>query len=217
MPFDSDKWVPISIVASVPYVLDVRKGLGVSNVKELIQKAKENPGKLTAASPGAGTVGHLASKQFEMLAGIKLTTVPYKGLAPALQDVMGEQVDMIFDTATTSLPFHNSDKLKIIAVGSAKRWPGLPEIPTVQEAGLAGFRAVTWYGIVAPPGTPADLATKISNDVRAVIHDPEVAASIKDKLHMDPIGSTNAEAAATFADDVKLWSNVIKEAKISLD
>ncbi len=217
MPFDSSKWVPISVAASVPYVLGVRNGLGVSNVKELIQKAKDNPGKITYASPGVGTVGHLAAKQFEMLAGIDFTTVPYTGLAPALQDVIGGHVDLIFDTVTTSLPLHEAKQINIIAVCSAQRWRGLPGVPTIAESGLPGFRAVTWYGIVAPPGTPADVAAKISKDVVAVVHDPEVADAIRTKLRMDPMGISDSEAAALFIDDAKLWSKVIKQANISLD
>lgn len=217
MPFDSTKWVPVSIVASVPYVLAVRNGLEVANVKDLIAKAKANPGKITYASPGVGTVGHLAAKQFEMLAGITMTTVPYKGLAPALNDILGGHVDLIFDTGTTSLPLYRSKKLDIIASGSAERWPGLPNVPTIAESGLPGFRAVTWYAIVAPPGTPAEVADKISRDVAAIMKNPETANHIRTTLQMDPIGSTNAEAAKVFVDDTKLWSQVIEQAKISLD
>lgn len=215
MPFDSSKWVPISVVASVPYVLAVRNDLGVSNVKELIAKAKAN--RLTYASPGVGTVGHLAAKQFEMLAGIDMTTVPYKGLAPALKDIVGGHVDLIFDTGTTSLPLYNNKQVNIIATCSAERWPSLPNVPTIAESGLQGFRAVTWYAIVAPAGTPAAVANKISEDVAAVVKDPATAASIKDKLRMDPIGSSNTEAAKLFADDATLWGKVIEQAKISLD
>ena len=217
MPFNSSKWVPISVVASVPYVLAVRNGLGVTNVKELIAMAKASPNKITYASPGVGTVGYLGAKEFEMLAGIKMTTIPYKGLAPALNDIIGGHVDLIFDTGTTSLPLYKGKKIDIIATGSAERWPDLPNVPTIAESGLPGFRAVTWYGIVAPPGTPAAIAEKISKDIVDVVKSPETADSIKTKLRMDPIGMTNSEAAKLFADDTKLWSVVIKEAKISLD
>ena len=217
MPFDSSKWVPISVIASVPYVLAVRNGLGVANVKELIAKAKAEPGKLTYASPGAGTVGHLAAKQFEMLAGVQLTTVPYRGLAPALQDIAGGHVDLIFDTTTTSLPLHKGNQVKIIATGATQRSPALPDVPTIAESGLPGFRAVTWFAIVAPSDTPAEIADKISRDVVAVTKDPAVAATIRSKLQMEPIASTASEAAKTFADDAKLWAKVIEQAHISLD
>ena len=119
--------MPISVVASVPYVLAVRTGFGAATVKELIAKAKADPGKITYASPGVGTVGHLAAKQLEMIAGIDMTTVPYKGLAPALKDIVGGHVDLIFDTGTTSLPLHVNKQADIIATGSAERWPSLPK------------------------------------------------------------------------------------------
>ena len=216
MPFDSATWVPISVVASVPYVLAVRNGLGVSDVKGLIEKAKTDA-KITYASPGAGTVGHLAAKQFEAMAGINLTTVPYRGLAPALKDIVGGHVDLIFDTAGTSLPLHRAKQVSIIATGSAERWSGLPDVPTIAESGLAGFRAVTWYAIVAPPATPAAIADKISKDVADVVKDPATAEIIRSKLQMDPIGSSGAEAAKLFADETKLWAKVIKDANVSLD
>jgi tripartite-type tricarboxylate transporter receptor subunit TctC len=216
MPFDSSAWVPISVVASVPYVLAVRNGLGVADVKGLIEKAKADA-KITYASPGAGTVGHLAAKQFEMMAGIKLTTVPYRGLALALKDIVGGHVDLIFDTAGTSLPLHHTKQVSIIATGSPERWSGLPDVPTIAEAGLTGFRAVTWYAMVAPPATPAAIADKISKDVAEVVHDPATADNIRNKLQMDPIGSTSAEAAKLFAEEIKLWAKVIHDADVSLD
>jgi tripartite-type tricarboxylate transporter receptor subunit TctC len=216
MPFDSSAWVPISVVASVPYVLAVRNGLGVADVKELVQRAKADA-KITYASPGAGTVGHLAAKQFEMMAGIKLTTVPYRGLALALKDIVGGHVDLIFDTAGTSLPLHRTKQVSIIATGSPERWPGLPDVPTIAEAGLTGFRAVTWYAMVAPPATPAAIADKISKDVAEVIHDPAIADAIRSKLQMDPIGSTSGEAAKLFASETQLWAKVIHDADVSLD
>jgi len=216
MPFDSSKWVPISVVASVPYVLAVRNDLA-PDVKGLVAKAKASPGKITYASPGAGTVGHLAAKQFEMLAGIELVTVPYKGLAPALKDIVGGHVDLIFDTATTSLPLHSGKQVEIIATGGSERSPAIPNVPTMAESGLPGFRAVTWYAVVAPDGTPQALADKISKDLVEVAKDPAVAEAIRTKLQMDPIGMSNADAAKLFVDDAKLWAKVIQEAKVSLD
>ena len=186
-------------------------------MKGLIAKAKAEPDKITYASPGVGTVGHLAAKQFEARAGIGMVTVPYKGLSPALKDIIGGHVDLIFDTTTTSLPLHINKQAEIIATGSPTRSPDLPDVPTIAEFGLPGFRAVTWYAIVAPPETPAALADQISKDVAAAVKDPEVSAGIRSKLRMDPIGSTNSEAAKLFVDDAKLWETVIQNAHISLD
>ena len=215
--YDSSKWVPITVTASVPYVLALRNGFPAASVKELIAAAKASPGKITYASPGAGTVGHLAAKQFEMLAGIQLTTVPYRGLSLALKDIVGGHVDLIFDTAATSLPLHAAKQLQIVAVGSTERSPSLPDVPTIAEIGLPGFRAVTWYGMVAPPETPVALADKIAGDVTEVVKDPAVGEAIRAKLQMDPIGNSRTEAAKVFADDTALWAKVIREANISLD
>ena len=152
-----------------------------------------------------------------MLAGIEIVTVPYKGLAPALKDIVGGHVDLIFDTGTTSLPMHTSKQVEHHrdrqrgALAEPARCPG------DLRGGAAGFRAVTWYAIVAPQNTPAAVADKISKDVAEVVNSPAVSKSIRSKLKMDPIGSSNAEAAKLFADDAKLWAKVIQEAKVSLD
>jgi tripartite-type tricarboxylate transporter receptor subunit TctC len=217
LAYDSSKWVPISVVASVPYVLALRNGFAHPSVKGLIETAKANPEKITYASPGAGTVGHLAAKQFELLAGIKLTTVPYRGLALALKDIVGGHVDLIFDTAATSLPLHQSKQLQIVAVGGSERSRSLPDVPTIAETGLPGFRAVTWYALVAPPETPAAVADKINRDVTDIVNIPAVGDKIRETLQMDPIGNTRAQARQLFVDDTELWAKVIKEANVTID
>jgi tripartite-type tricarboxylate transporter receptor subunit TctC len=217
LAYDSSKWVPISVVASVPYVLALRNGFPRPSVKGLIETAKANPDKITYASPGAGTVGHLAAKQFEVLAGIKLTTVPYRGLALALKDIIGGHVDLIFDTAATSLPLHQSKQVQIVAVGGSERSPSLPDIPTIAETGLPGFRAVTWYAMVAPPDTPAAVADKINHDVTDIVNTPAVSEKIRATLQMDPIGNTRAQARQLFVDDTELWATVIKEAHVTIE
>ena len=215
--YDSSKWVPITVVASVPYVLALRNGFAGSSVKGLIETAKANPGNITYASPGTGTVGHLAAKQFEMLAGIKLTTVPYRGLALALKDIVGGHVDLIFDTAATSLPLHQSKQLQIVAVGGSERSASLPDVPTIAETGLPGFRAVTWYAVVAPPETPAAVAEQINRDIVDIVKTPGVREKVRGTLQMDPIGNAPKEAAKLFADDTALWAKVIKDANVTID
>jgi tripartite-type tricarboxylate transporter receptor subunit TctC len=217
MPYDSSKWVPISVIASVPYVLALRNGFPGSGVQGLIESARADPGKITYASPGTGTVGHLAAKQFELLARIKLTTVPYRGLAPALKDIIGGHVDLIFDTAATALPLHVSKQMQIVAVGSSERSRSLPDVPTIAETGLPGFRAVTWYAMVAPPDTPAAVADKINQDVAEIVRTAAVSEKIRSALQMDPIGNTRREAGKLFVDDTELWAKVIKEANITIE
>ena len=217
MPYDSSRWVPVSVIASVPYVLALRNGFPGAGVAGLIERAKAEPGKITYASPGTGTVGHLAAKQFELVAGIKLTTVPYRGLGPALKDVVGGHVDLIFDTAATSLPLHQTKQLQIVAVGAVARSPALPDVPTIAETGLPGFRAVTWYAMVAPPDTPAAVVDKINADVVEIVRTVAVSERIRSSLQMDTIGNSRAEAGKMFADDTALWAKVIKDANVTIE
>src|SRR5262249_57784100 len=133
-------------------------------------RAKANPGKITSATPGIGSVGHLSTVQLEMLADVKTVQIPYRGLGQAINDIIAGHVDFMFDTPTTSLPLHRDGKVTIVPVGSTERVHDLPEIPTIAEAGLAGYRAVTWYGMVAPPLTPAPLADRINRDVGERLH-----------------------------------------------
>ena len=215
MPYDPARWVPIALLATGPYVLVLRKSFEGSTVKELIARAKAAPGKLTAATPGVGSVGHLSTVQLEMLAGIKTVHVPYRGLGPATNDLIAGHVDLMFDTPTTSLQLHRDGKLKIVATGTTERVRDLPDIPTIAEAGLPGYRAVTWYAMVAPPQTPAALADKINRDVVEILARPDFAAKVRDN-QMEPATKNRAEAAKFFADEAELWGKVIKQANIPL-
>ena len=215
LPYDPDKLMPITLLATGPNVLDLRKDLPVNSVGELIAYAKANPGKLTYASQGVGSTAQLSTALLEQMAGIKMLHVPYRGALPALNDVIAGHVDMFFDTATTSVPMFRSGQIKIIAVGSLKRIPALAEVPTMAEAGLAGFRSITWFALAAPPGTPAALIAKINRDTIEVLKDPNVA----DRLHalqLDPGATSPQETAQFFADELKLWGKVIAEAHISV-
>ena len=151
MSYDPAKWVPIAVLATSPYVLVLSNGFDSPNLPLLLTHAKANPGRLTAATPGVGSVGQLATIELEMLADIKLLQVPYKGLSPAVADVLAGNVNMMFDMLATSLPLYRAQKEKIIAVGSTERVKELPDVPTIAEAGVPGYRAVTFFGIVAPP------------------------------------------------------------------
>jgi len=213
MPYDPAQWVPIAVVATSPYVLVVSPHFNAPTLRQVIAQARVKPGQLTAATPGIGSVGQFATIEFEMLAGIKLLQVPYKGLGPAVTDVLGGNVNMMFDMLATSLPLHRADKEKIIAVGSTSRVPALPDVPTLAEAGVPGYRAVTFFGIVAPPRTPDALADKINADVVACLKDPAFIDKTK-ALGMDLAPGSRAEAAKFFADERTLWGKVIKQADI---
>jgi tripartite-type tricarboxylate transporter receptor subunit TctC len=176
---------------------------------------KANPGKLTYASQGVGSTAQLSTALLEQMAGIKMLHVPYRGALPALNDVIAGHVDMFFDSATTSVPMFRSGQIKIIAVGSLKRIPALAEVPTMTEAGLAGFRSITWFALAAPPGTPAALIAKINRDTVEVLKDPNVAERLH-ALQLDPGATSPEETAQFFADELKLWGKVIAEAHISV-
>src|SRR5262245_55278389 len=165
LAYNPREFVPVSLLARVPNALVVKNDLPVTNVKELIAYAKANPGKLSYGSQGAGSTAYLSAVQLEMLGGVKMVHVPYRGAMPALNDVIAGQIDMFFDTLTTSIPMYRSAKVKILAVGSAERSPAIPEVPTIAESGFPRFRSVTWFAIVAPPGTPFALVEKINRDV----------------------------------------------------
>ncbi len=215
LPYDPDKLVPITLLATGPNVLDLRKDLPINSVAELIAYAKANPGKLTYASQGVGSTAQLSSALLEQLAGIKMLHVPYRGALPALNDVIAGHVDMFFDTATTSVPIYRGGQIKMLAVGSAKRISALPEVPTMEESGLPGFRSITWFALAAPPGTPPPLVAKINRDTVEVLKDPQVSERLH-ALQLDPGATTPEQTAQFFADELKLWGGVIDAAHISV-
>jgi tripartite-type tricarboxylate transporter receptor subunit TctC len=216
LKYDPRKWVVISHLATVPYVLVVRKNFDASSVPELIAKAKASPKTITSASAGPGSSGTLAADNFEKLAGIQLVTVPYRGLGPAQNDLVAGQVDLMFDTLTTSLPMHRAGTAKIIGVGTEKRVGALPDVATIAEAGLPGFKSLTWFGLVAPPGTPEGLADRLNKDVVAIIRSPEVSEKLRN-VQMEPVGSTRREAEQFFAAEAAYWGQVVKDAHVTLE
>src|SRR6059058_4129998 len=163
--YEPTKFVPITMLAKIPNVLVVRNDLAVSSLKELIAYAKANPGKLSYASQGVGSTAHLSAAQLEVRAGIKMVHVPYRGAQPALTDVVAGHVDMFFDTLATSVPLYRDNKVKLLGVADLQRAAVIPDVPTFSEAGLHGFKSITWFGLVAPPATPTALTDKINGDV----------------------------------------------------
>ena len=211
--YDPAGFVPISLLAKIPNVLVVRNGLAASTLNELISYGKANPGKLSYASQGVGSTAHLSAAQLEVRTGIKMLHVPYRGAQPALTDVVAGHVDMFFDTLATAVPLYRANKVKLLGVADLKRAGVVPDVPTLSEAGLPGFRSITWFGLVAPPATPAALAEKINRDVVAVLHGNDVVDMLH-KISLEPGAMTPAETAKFFADEATLWTSVIKEAGI---
>ncbi|HMA72501.1 MAG TPA: tripartite tricarboxylate transporter substrate binding protein [Xanthobacteraceae bacterium] len=214
--FDPQRFVPVALLAKVANALVAKNDLPVNDVRELIAYAKANPGKLTYGSQGAGSTAHLSASQLEVLGDITMVHVPYRGAVPALNDVIAGHIDMFFDTLTTSVPMYRAGKVKILAVGSAERSPVVAEVPTLEESGLPGFRSVTWFALVAPPGTPASIADRINADVVANLKRPDVAESLA-KLTLEPMIGSPADATAFFAEETRLWGKVIAAAHIKVE
>src|SRR4029453_1006317 len=166
MPYDHVKdFAPVILVAGVPNVLVVHPSLPVNSVQELIAYAKANPGKLNFASSGNGTSIHLSGELFKVMTGVQMTHVPYKGSAPALQDLIGGQVQLMFDNLPPSPPQIKAGKLRALGVTSAARAPALPDLPTIAESGLPGFEASSWFGVLVPAGTPPSIVTKLNAEI----------------------------------------------------
>jgi len=211
--YDPTKFVPITLLAKIPNVLVVRKDFPAATLKALIDHAKAHPGELSYASQGVGSTAHLSAAQLESQAGIKMVHVPYRGAQPALTDVIAGHVDMFFDTLATSVPLYRDGKAKLLGVADTKRAGVVLEVPTFSEAGLPGFRSITWFGLVAPPATPPTLAEKINRDVVEILNRPEVGGMLQ-KISLEAGATSPAETAKFFAEEAALWGNVIKEAGI---
>ena len=215
LKYDPTKFVPIALLAKIANVLAVRPDFPAKSVQELIAYGKANPGKLTFASQGVGSTAHLSGSELEVLGGIKMVHVPYHGAQPALTDVMSGNVDMFFDTLTTSVPLYRAGKLKLLGVASAERSNDVPELPTIAEQGLPEFRSITWFAIAGPPGLPAPLAEKINRDVAEILQKPEIVAKIQ-ALRLEPMGGTTGDAVKFIGEETQLWGRVIKDANITL-
>jgi tripartite-type tricarboxylate transporter receptor subunit TctC len=213
MPYDQAKWVPIAVVATSPYVLVVSPHFAATNLAQVIADAKAKPGTLTAATPGVGGLGFFTTVEFEQRADVTLLHVPYTGLGPEIADVLGGHVNLMFDMMATALPLYRAGKEKIVAVGATSRVPELLDVPTLAQDGVPGFRAVTFFGIVAPPGMPDALADKLNRDVVDCTKEPAFIAKTK-AMGMDLAPRSRAEAAKFFAGERELWSKVADKAGI---
>jgi tripartite-type tricarboxylate transporter receptor subunit TctC len=212
--YDPTRFVPITLLAKIPNVLVARKELPAATLQELVQYGKANPGKLTYASQGVGSTAHLSAAQLEVLGGIKMVHVPYRGAQPALTDIVAGHVDLFFDTLATSVPLYRDHKLKLLAVADLQRAAIIPDVPTFSEAGLPGFKSITWFGLVAPPATPAALAERINRDVVEILARREVAEMLG-RISLEVGATTPADTRKFFADETALWGKVIKEAGIA--
>lgn len=215
LDFDPSKLVPVSLIASYPNVLVASPKVPVASLDELLALARANPGKLTIASQGNGTSTHLTAELFKSMAKVDLLHVPYKGTAPALTDLLGGQVDVMFDNLITMMPHVKSGKLKLLGVGSTSRIAAFPDAPAIGEK-LPGFHSETWMGIVAPPGTPPSVVARLSAAVAAVVRQPDFRKRLLD-FQAEPLGSTPEEMAQVIRQDTERWTEVIRSAHIKID
>ena len=217
LPYDSVKdFAAVTQTANTPLVLVVNASVPAKSVKELIAYAKANPGKLTYASSGSGTSLHLAAELFKEMAGVDIVHVPYKGSTAAHPDVMSGQVSMIFDTIPAVLPHIKSGKLRPLAVTGTKRSPLLPDLPTIADAGLPGYAASSWGGVLAPAGTPKATIDKLNAEMVAVLKQPDVQERLTG-VGLEPVGSTPAEFEAFMKAEIAKWSKIIKDAGITAE
>ena len=211
MRFDAVKdFVPITQLARVPLVLVVPTNSPIKSVKDLVEYAKQNPGKLNFASAGNASAQQLAGESFKIFADINMQHVPYKGSAPALADLVGGQVQLMFDSMPSAMPFIKSGKLRPIAVTTPTRAKALPELPTIAESGYPGFDISTWYGFWALKGTPAPIVAKLSEAAAKVLRQ-EAVVSKYESMGAEPVGSTPAEFAKFNESEAAKWLDIVKK------
>jgi tripartite-type tricarboxylate transporter receptor subunit TctC len=214
LSYSPSSFVPITLLAKISNVLAVRKTLPTQSVQELIAYGKANPGKLTFATQGPGSTAHLTGMLLQVLAGINMVAVPYRGAQQALTGLVAGDVDIFFDTVATSAPLHRADQLRILAVAGLERAKVLPELPTVAEAGVPGFRSITWFAFAGPAGLAPALVERLHRDAVEVLRSKEFSERLE-ALSLEVGATTPAETAKFFSDERTLWEGVIKRAGVT--
>jgi tripartite-type tricarboxylate transporter receptor subunit TctC len=209
-------FAPVTLIGNIPMAVVVTPTFPAKSIKELIALAKEKPGTIDYASAGNGTTNHLAVEQFKQITGIELTHIPYRGNPLAVLDVIGGRVPMFFDFVLTALPHIRDGKVRVLATTGLKRSEVLPDVPTVDESGVPGFEAGTWFGIYAPAKTPKDIVDKLNTETLAAIADPAIEKRLKG-LGVDIIAKGPAELGALTKSDLAKWGPIVKKAGVKLD
>jgi tripartite-type tricarboxylate transporter receptor subunit TctC len=210
-------FTPIAGLVTINQALVVNPSLPVDSVKDLIALARSKPGELNYGTFGIGSSGHLNMELLQALAGVKFQPVHYKGATPALTDVMAGHIQMMFISVGSAVPQWRAGKVKLLAVGAGKRMPLLPEAPTVAESGLAGYEAVSWFGLFAPAGTPPDVVAKINGEIRRTFADPEFRKSFLDRQYFESIAGSPEQLADYLKSEERKWSKVIRDAKVKAE
>jgi tripartite-type tricarboxylate transporter receptor subunit TctC len=216
LPYKASELAPVSLLATVENVLVVNASLPAANLKELIALARQKPDTLSFASPGAGSQAHLAGELMALDAGVKLVHVPYKGTGPALNDLVGGQISMMFAQASSAVPFIQQGKLKAIGVASLKRSSTMPQVPTIAEQGLSGFEAVSWYALMAPAGTPKDVVDKLHEQMSKMLAKPDTREKFA-ALGMEAGTGTPEQLAQRISVESARWADVVRKRNIKAD
>jgi tripartite-type tricarboxylate transporter receptor subunit TctC len=217
MPYDTAKdFAPVSLVALVGNVLLINAKVPAKDLKELIALAKAKPGTLNFATPGAGSTGHLSTELLKTMAGLDLVHVPYRGAAPAAQDLLAGQVQMAIDNIPSALPHIQSGAVRALAVTTAKRWFALPDVPTMAEAGVPGYEASSWFVVMAPARTPADIVAKLSAEIDRLLKTDEMRKRFND-VGAEPVGGTPEALGRFLAAEAVKWQKVVAAANVKID
>ena len=217
LPYDPvADFAPVTILTAAPLLLVVHPKIPVTTVKELIAYAKPRPGELNFCSAGNGSGSHLAGELFNTMTGVKLTHIPYKGSGPAITELIGGQVQLMFAGIVPIDPHVKAGRLRAIAVSSPQRAASIPQIPTIAEAGLPGFEVVGWYGVLAPARTPPAIVARLNRELLAILQTPEIRDRLK-REGAEPVGNSPAEFTAFLKTDLARWAKVIKTAGARLD
>jgi len=211
LPYDPVRdFAPVALVAIQPNILVVNPSIKAETVQELIKFARQNPGKLNYASSGSGAAAHLAGELFKAMAGVDIVHVPYKGAQPALTDVIAGQVQMMFATSASVIPYVKAGRLRALAVTTAQRSPSVPELPTVAEAGVAGFEATTWHGVVVPAATPLDSIEFLNKQINSVLEEKDLRERLAN-LGAEIATGTPKDFADYIAREIPKWAKVVKD------
>jgi len=200
---------PVALIARVPNVMIVHPSVPANSVQEFIALAKSRPGQINFASSGSGTSIHMSAEMFKMLAGVDMVHIPYKGSGPALADLLGGQVSVMFDNLTSSIGHIRSGKLRALAITTAVRFPGLPDLPTMQEAGVAGYEASAWFGIVAPKAMSREIVNRLNGEVNKALALPDVKEKLLQQGAIAAPGSPE-QFGAFIQNEITKWAKVVK-------
>ena len=209
-------FAPVALVAVQPNILVVHPDVPAKSVAELVEVLKKNPGKLNYASSGAGAAAHLAGELFKTMAGVEIVHIPYKGAQPALNDLIAGHAQLMFATSASVIPFLKAGRLRALAVTTAQRSPSVPDLPTVSEAGLPGFEATTWHGVVVPAATPAPLVQKLNQDINAVLKEKDLSERLAG-LGAEVVTGSPRDFSDYIAREIPKWTKVVRDSGAKAD